>query len=96
MALKIDSRLTPSTPYVDGWVQRIARTAETDKILKLSSPIAQAEALASTGIWYDCAAILAQQLETQPENATTQKHWQDLLASVGLQSVTNAPMLQYQ
>lgn len=96
MALKIDSRLTPSTPYVDGWVQRIARTAETDKILKLSSPIAQAEALASAGIWYDCSAILAAQLEAQPENATVQKHWQDLLASVGLQSVTTAPMLQYQ
>ncbi len=95
-ALKIDGRLSPSTPYVDGWIQRIAPTAEMAQALKTTNAIARAEALANAGIWYDSAATLAELREQQPNQEASLKNWQELLTSVGLQSIQTAPMLQYQ
>jgi hypothetical protein len=95
-ALKVDGRLSPSTPYVDGWIQRIATTPEMAQALNKSDAITRAEALANAGIWYDSAATLAVLREQQPDHEASLKNWQALLTSVGLQSIQNAPMLQYQ
>jgi Domain of Unknown Function (DUF928) len=95
-ALKVDGRLSPSTPYVDGWIQRIAPTAEMARALKNTDAIARAEALAGAGIWYDSATVLAKLREQNPDHEPSLKNWQELLTSVGLQSIQTAPMLQYQ
>ena len=95
-ALKIDGRLSPSTPYVDGWIQRIAPTAEMTAALKNPDAIARAEALANVGIWYDSASALAEAIEQKPDHEALRKNWQELLTSVGLESIQSAPMLQYQ
>ena len=95
-ALKIDGRLSPSTPYVDGWIQRIAPTAEMTAALNKPNAIARAEALANVGIWYDSASALAEAIEQKPDHEASRKNWQELLTSVGLQSIQSAPMLQYQ
>jgi hypothetical protein len=95
-ALKLDGRLGPSSPYVDGWIQRIAPTDEMAEALKKTDAIARAEALANAGIWYDSAATLAELREQKPDQEASLKNWQELLTSVGLQSIQSAPMLQYQ
>ena len=95
-ALVVDGRLTPSTPYVDGWIQRIAVTSETTKAMAQRDPIVRAQSLATLGIWYDTAATLASLRETQPENESSLKNWQELLTSVGLKDIQSVPMLQYQ
>ncbi len=95
-ALKLDGRLSPSTPYVDGWIQRITPTPEMAEALKKTDPIARAEALAHAGIWYDSAATLAELREQKPDQEASLKNWQELLTSVGLESIQSAPMLQYQ
>jgi Domain of Unknown Function (DUF928) len=95
-ALITEGRLTPSTPYVDGWIQRIAATPEMAKALQIKDPIARAQSLANQGIWYDTAATLVELREAQPENAASLKNWQELLVSVGLKEIESAPLLQYQ
>lgn len=95
-ALVVDGRLTPSTPYVDGWIQRVATTPEMAKALSQTDRLARAQSLASLGIWYDTAATLIEMREAQPESEVALKNWQELLTSVGLKDIQAVPLLQYQ
>jgi hypothetical protein len=93
LALKVDGRLSPNTPYVDGWVQRIQPNAELAKALQNPDLLKRATALGAQGVWYDCVAIMATLRTAQPSSETLGKNWSDLLASVGLQDITKAPIL---
>ncbi len=95
-ALVVDGRLTPSTPYVDGWIQRVATTPEFAKALGQSDAIARAQSLANLGIWYDTATTLVELRETKPDDEASLKNWQELLTSVGLKDIQDVPFLQYQ
>ncbi|NES95742.1 MAG: DUF928 domain-containing protein [Desertifilum sp. SIO1I2] len=92
-ALKLDGQLSPSTPYVDGWVQRVEPDAALERVLQQEDLLKQAEALGKNGIWYDCAAALVELHATQPTDATLTKHWEELLSSVGLKELTHAPLI---
>ena len=92
LALKVDGRLNPSTPYVDGWVQRIAASAELTAALNQPDVLKQAKLLGSMGVWYDCVATLAT-LRTATGPETVAKNWAELLDSVGLNEIAQAPIL---
>ena len=93
LALKVDGRLTPSTPYVDGWMQRIAANADLVNALKQPDVLTQAKALGRNGVWYDCAATLATlHTNLRNENSLT-KDWTELLDSVGLKEIAQVPIL---
>jgi Domain of Unknown Function (DUF928) len=91
VALKIDGQLAPSTPFVDGWIQRIAPDAELAQLAD-KTELEQASALAAKGIWYDCAATLASLKAAEGHNPELAQHWQELLASVQLAHVSSAPI----
>jgi hypothetical protein len=91
VALKIDGQLAPSTPFVDSWIQRIAPDAELAQIAGKTA-LEQASALATSGIWYDCAATLASLKAAEGHNPELAQHWQELLASVQLAHVSSAPI----
>jgi Domain of Unknown Function (DUF928) len=91
-ALKIDGQLSPSTPYVDGWVQRIQPPADLAKFGKTDSPLEQANDLAKRGIWYDSAAMLAELRSRQPSSELMAKEWSEFLTSVGLTDMETAPI----
>lgn len=93
VAIKIDGQLSPSTPYVDGWVQRIQPSAELMASLQQEDALKRAEALGKNGVWYDCAATLAQVYATQPSDTTLTKQWAELLSSVGLQEISTMPIV---
>lgn len=93
LALKLDGKLTPSTPYVDGWIRRIEPSAALTIALRQGTEIDRAKALGQAGIWYDCLATLARLRQTQPNSNTLNQHWSKLLASVGLQAIEQAPVL---
>lgn len=82
-SLKLEDALTPASPFVSGWVQRIAPTTEQAQALATDEPISHIAALGAQGIWYDTAAELAALHAAEP-NETVAKHWQELLESVGL------------
>ncbi|MGI0488599.1 DUF928 domain-containing protein [Pantanalinema rosaneae CENA516] len=93
MAIKLDGQLGPSTPYVDGWVQRIQPSAELSASLHQEDALKRAEALGKNGVWYDCAATLAAVYASQPTNDTLTKQWAELMSSVGLQEISTAPIV---
>ncbi len=93
LALKLDGKLTPSTPYVDGWIQRVQPSADLAAALQRGTAIDQAKALGQAGVWYDCLATLAVLRKTQPNSDTLNQHWSELLSSVGLEAIKKAPVL---
>lgn len=93
IALKVDGRLNPSTPYVDGWIQRIEPTAELAAALKQGDAFARAATLGRNGVWYDCVATLAALRAGQPNSDTFAKEWNELLSSVNLKEIGEAPIL---
>ncbi|MBE9209615.1 DUF928 domain-containing protein [Nostoc sp. LEGE 06077] len=93
LALKVDGKLSPSTPYVDGWIERIQPTAELSTIMQQQDTLKQAVALGKNGVWYDCVATMAMLHTAQPENATIIQQWKELLASVSLKDIATAPLV---
>jgi hypothetical protein len=93
MALQIDGELNPSTPYVDGWIQRIEASPTIAAAMAQSDPLKQAEVLGANSVWYDCAAKLAGLRASQPDRADLKQHWAELLESVGLQEVSQVPLV---
>lgn len=91
-ALKVDGKLSPSTPYVDGWIQRIQPSAELVAAMQQQDALKQAEVLGKNGVWYDCVATLAGLHGNQPNNPTIIKKWEELLSSVSLKEITTAPI----
>ncbi|MEH2247744.1 DUF928 domain-containing protein [Nostoc sp.] len=93
LALKVDGQLSPSTPYVDGWVQRIQPSAELAIAMQEQDALKRATALGKNGVWYDCVATLATVYTVQPSNATLRKQWEELLSSVSLKEILTANLL---
>ncbi len=93
LALKINGQLSPATPYVDGWVQRIQPNAELMAAMQQPDALKRATALGKNGVWYDCVATLASLYATQPSNSTLTNQWGELLSSVGLKEIKAAPVL---
>lgn len=93
LALKVDGRLNPSTPYVDGWIQRIQPSAELAAALKQGNALERAKALGANGVWYDCVATLALLRTGQPKNESLAQQWSELLESVELSTIDQAPMV---
>ncbi|GAA6616463.1 DUF928 domain-containing protein [Scytonema sp. NUACC26] len=93
LALKIDGQLGPSTPYVDGWIQRIQPNAELARAMQEQDALKRATAFGKHGVWYDCAATLGALQAEQPNNATIMKQWEELLTSVNLKEIATAPVV---
>lgn len=91
VTLQLEDQLTPGSPFVDAWIKRIEPTAELAQALENATPLQQAEVLATNGVWYDTAAILAT-LQTEGSEADMATHWTELLTSVGLDAVVDSPV----
>lgn len=91
-ALKLEDSLTPASPFVDGWVQRVELSGEQAQSLAQDEPIARIAALGSQGVWYDTAAELAALQVSQSDESIAQ-HWEELLESVGLAEIAAAPII---
>jgi hypothetical protein len=93
VGLQVDGDLGPSTPYVDGWIQRVEPSAKVAAALQQPDLFKQAEVLGAEGVWYDCAAKLASLRAQSPSSATLNKEWSDLLGAVGLQELSAMPVV---
>jgi hypothetical protein len=93
LAVKIDGQLSPSTPYVDGWIQRIQPSTELTTAMQQQDALKRAAAFGKNGIWYDCVETLAALHSAQPTNMTITKEWEELLSSVNLKEIVTVPLL---
>lgn len=90
--LKCGGKLHPSNPLVSGWIQRAPSDSSASNPSENPDDLLQeAIVLGNSGIWYDTAATLAHLRMMQPENAEVSHHWQELLASVGLEMFATTP-----
>lgn len=92
-ALKIDGQLSPSTPYVDGWIERIQPNPELTTAMHHQDAMKQATALGKNGVWYDCVATLATLHIAQPKNANIIQQWEELLSSISLKEIVKVPLV---
>ncbi|MBT9317894.1 DUF928 domain-containing protein [Leptothoe spongobia] len=90
-ALKLNGVINTTSPFVDGWIQRIDPNDELAHTLEQGSTLENIAALGSQGIWYDTVAKLATLHTTQPDE-TIVGHWKELLESVGLMEISTAPI----
>jgi len=93
LGLKVDGQLSPSTPYVDGWIERIQPSAELVTAMQQQDALKRAEAFGKNGVWYDCVATLARLHAAQPNNPIVIKQWEELLSSVNLKEIVSAPLV---
>ena len=93
LALKIDGQLSPRTPYVDGWIQRIQPNAELVQVMQQKDRLLQAIAFGKHGVWYDCIVTLTKLRAEQPNNKILNQHWSELLASVQLKEIDKVPIV---
>lgn len=63
------------------------------KLARASSPRDRFLAYSAAGVWYDAVNSLAQLRRTQPNDSMLAKDWQELLNSVGLQTIASEPLL---
>jgi hypothetical protein len=93
LALKVNGKLSPSTPYVDGWIKRIQPSEELKKAMQQQDALKQATAFGKHGVWYDCITTLARLYVQQPNNPSIVKQWQELLSSVNLKEIATVPIV---
>jgi hypothetical protein len=89
-----DTEKTSDNFYVDGFVQRQTLTQALDSQLKTVKP-RDYIAYSANNIWYDALTNLGQLRRLNPQNASINKDWVDLLNAVGLQDLAKEPIVQH-
>ncbi|PZD72086.1 hypothetical protein C1752_04081 [Acaryochloris thomasi RCC1774] len=84
LAVKCNGELRPSSPFIDGWVQRVIPNASVATIVAQAPSIAQAISLGEAGFWYDTIATLTQLKRQQPQNSEIAQSWRNFLGWTAL------------
>lgn len=79
LAVKCNGELRPSSPFVDGWIQRVQPDESTASVMVQPPSLAKAASLSEAGFWYDTLATLAHLKQAQASDSETAQAWRDLL-----------------
>ncbi|MEM7553247.1 MAG: DUF928 domain-containing protein [Cyanobacteria bacterium P01_A01_bin.84] len=80
--------------YVHGWVQRVPLQPQLQKQLNtIMSSRQRISFYAQNDIWYSALTELAKLRQADPQNQIIAKDWFSLLSDVGLQELSNKPMI---
>lgn len=84
-----------TTPiYVRGWVQRVALQPNQQKQLStVTSPRQRVAFYAQNDIWYSALTELAKLRRANPQNKSFARDWLQLLNDIGLQDLSNKPIV---
>jgi hypothetical protein len=93
LAMICSAQLEPDSPLVNGWIQRVQPPVHWKHQGHVSTSLELVSRLAKSGVWYDTASELARLKQAQPQNATITVSWQQLLDSVGLNAIADAPLI---
>jgi hypothetical protein len=93
IALLCSGKLKPDSPFVSGWVKRVASTADVANGQK-ASKLELASAYGAQGIWFDMLMALADSPSKSTKNLASCSDWQNLLRSSGLEAIATAPFLR--
>lgn len=93
VAVLCSGALTPNSPFVTSWIQRMEPSASLAGSLQKTASLEQATVYGTHGIWYDTLATLVTLQTQQPKNAQVRDAWSSLLSSVGLGVVATEPVV---
>ncbi|MGD1804305.1 DUF928 domain-containing protein [Dapis sp. BLCC M126] len=93
MAIVLDPNDRISDSLASGWVQRIEASPSLSQELQNTTPDNHPKIYAEAGIWHETLDSLAKLRQSNPNNSTFITQWQDILESVGLEAVADAPLL---
>ena len=79
---------------VDGWIRRVDLAAPLSRQIADAAPLERARVLSQeSDLWHDALTTLADQRRTHPNNPTVAGQWIQLLQSVGLSAIAQAPLI---
>jgi hypothetical protein len=74
---------------VDGWIQRTELSSDLKTKIEQATPLEQAKLYAKESIWSETLMLAAQLRSSNPDE------WEELLKSVGLNEIAQAPFIEY-
>jgi hypothetical protein len=81
--------------YVQGWIRRVEATAKLrEQLQAATSDLERVQVYAQNGIWHEAIAMLANLRRTNPNNSDIRAEWEQLITSIQLQNVAEAPLIQ--
>jgi len=75
--------------YVEGWIQRTELSPDLKTKIEQATPLEQAQLYAKARIWPETLMLASQLRSSKPEE------WEELLNSVGLTEIAQAPFIEY-
>ena len=96
LAILCDGQLHPDSPTIEGHIRRVALEPTICDRLKNANLLETAVIYGEAGIWYETVATLAQLKTAQPSDQHLASNWEDLLTSVGLEKMSQAPIMTNQ
>ena len=84
----------PQNPFVEGLLRRVAPASALRNQLNQSTSLEQVIALSESGYWVEAVSNLAKLKLSQPFDSEIDTAWKDLLSSVGLSCIAQAPLNQ--
>jgi hypothetical protein len=91
-AVLCSGQLRPDSPFVTGWIQRIA--PESDLAGTGESSLELAARYGESGIWYDALMTLAELRQNNPTDPQLMDIWAGFLNSANLGSIATAPLVE--
>lgn len=77
-----------SPVFIRSWVQRVALKPQLERQLQTATtPRARIAIYAQNGIWYSALTELAKLRVAEPQNATVNNNWANLLRDIGLENL---------
>ncbi|MEM7761779.1 MAG: DUF928 domain-containing protein [Cyanobacteria bacterium P01_A01_bin.40] len=92
VGIMCDGRLQPDSPMIQGQVKRVELASTVQNSLDDDISLKNAALYGENGLWYETAATLAELIAAEPNNKNFTSNWQELLNSVGLNKVADAPI----
>lgn len=93
LALICDRDRRSRDVVVEGWIERTQLSSTLEEQIGTVEPLQRARLYAQNRIWYETLATLAQLRRDRPNDSSIATEWQNLLRSVGLQDVAQAPVV---
>jgi len=78
--------------YTEGWIQRVEPAPDLIAQLEATAESDRPAIYAAAGLWHDALSAIAEQRRADPEDVAASARWHNLLESVGLGAIADAPL----
>lgn len=80
--------------FVEGWVKRVELSVDINNQIQLAQPLERISIYAENGLWFDTLSSIDRLRQTESKNKAIDTIWTDLLQQVGLDEVSQEPIVK--